>query len=602
MMGKGASMIMGQSIAQHDDFNNQAVPLASTFSKRGMDMMYGRDYKSLYNMMQISQGDQGEGRNNKRAAKTSADTRAEAYHAKRVKHFGWTVGSPEEKSDLAQAHRMFNTQESARSKDSVARAGESDFTGSGGFIRGAKNLLDSAMGLDPNILRNLAGVDTAEKLRKDALITQKGQINAADKMNRGLDLYTNQWEGMIGASRQFGTKDPWTMNANLRARGFDMGALGAGQGAVQGSGGWGMAQKYRDLAMTGQAGHVGNIGEFIGLASQGGGPKGSAGVSAHYLAGTGFDPGAQAAMANTLMGHMSSGGTMGSPDGLMAALSAGGKLGGMGDSGEQMRRQAGMGQGMAGLNRDIFGGGQDNLQKGRNIVNALDATGGNLFGANYLASGKMTMGMLAELRSGKPTPALLRKLKSLGISPEQALAYGKSTTSTMFRNVGMDKGAMGDMARDIIGNHGGDIGEYMKSNKGKKGFDSKQALTTIGSMLQAENPDMSDQEAEGRARDLAGLGDMDKLKKGHFRDGAHGTKMLRSAKNRGKFEKEDAASVGKITDDYIDKTSEFGEKYAEKGKLLGQSADELGESLKKFADQVDVITLRLTKAADRVDF
>lgn len=590
MAGKGTSMILGQSIAAHDDFNKQAVPLAGAYSSRGLDMMYGRDYTTLYNLMQIKQGDQGEGRN----AKHQDRSRADVYFEKKAKFHGWKPGTAEYDQQKRYARAAFEND----SKDNrISRAGESDFDGASGFVRGAKSLIDSTMSLDPNILRNLAGVDTAEKLRKLAMGDQKGQINAADPFNRGLKLYTNQWESMLGASRQLGLGDSvWKTNANLRAQGFDLGALGAGQGSVMGAGGWQMARKYGDLAMRGQAGKVGNIGEFLGLASQG---TGNAGQSARFLAGTGLDPGAQAAMANTLMMHMGGGSTMGSPDGLMAALASGGSFGGRGDSGEQMRVQAGMGQGMQGLNRDLFGGGMDNLQKGRNIVNALDATGGNLFGSQYLAE-KMNMGMLADLRSGKASPAILRKLKSLGISKEQALAYGQSTVSTMFRNVGLDKGAMGDMARDIMGNFGGDASKYFKANRGKKGFDSKQALTTFASILQSENPDMTDQDAEGRARDLIGLGDPSKLKPGHFHDAA-GKKMLRSAKNRGKFEKEDAQNVDKITDDIIDKSHEAGQKVADLGKDIGKSAEEVGQSLMNLADQVDVITLRLAKAADRVE-
>jgi hypothetical protein len=210
--------------------------------------------------------------------------------------------------------------------------------------------------------------------------------------------------------------------------------------------------------------------------------------------------------------------------------------------------------------------------------------------------------MLASLRSGKVSPQLARALASRGISQSQALAYGNATMNTMFRNIGMDKGPMGDLARGMLsGGYGSDFGAYLKANKGKKGFDGKQAVSTFAAILQSEGFASNDQQAEGMARMMAGLGNMSTLRKGGFRDAAAGTTTAAAADEAGKAKQEEARELNKMTEGEVrENIGKGARQIGDLGRNIGMSAEDVGNSLERLAKKLDSITQGLDKVEKRV--
>lgn len=599
IMAKGGQAIFRELAAQPDDFNRQAQPL-SRFADRGLAMMYGGDFHSLYNMERIAQGPQGgllQAEHRVTSAAVSDATRRAQRELAYNKAHGYVYTPQQEQAYISQKTRMFTQHAMDKLENTnVDEMRKSDFRGASGLVRYGKTILDSIIGLDPQILRNLEGVDTAEKLRKDAQLDVVNDIYKASRENRAFRTFEQGWQGAVDISRALQTSDPFMLQAKLFKRGYNTGQLGSAQSAIAQTGGFRTGLKYRDLGMRSSvAGHV-DLNALIGATAQAGGPD--PGEVAALVHGLKIDPQAKSVLANAMAHETLNGDAMVNPSGMLAAFAP---FNGAGTTaGEQMRIANAQVSGMGAINQNMFKGGVDQLQQGRNWLNAINVAGGNLGGQNYLVN-SMNFKILARLRQNPNVQ--IPELQAVGLSNKQVLDYGERTMGSMFRNVMLSgSNPMTKMAQEMMsGGFGSDFGAYVKANRGKQGFDVNKAIYTMAQILKFEGFAKGDQQAYGMANDLAGIGNMGPLRRGGPGDAAAGTAAAKAYHEVGTKKEEDAKTIKKVvTDDYIKKSVEWGEKYGELGENLGMSAAAVGESMINFADQLDILTNKLKVVNSRV--
>lgn len=588
---------VNENIASYDRYSGHAAALGSTFGGMGLGMMRGQDYTTRVAMLSLQEDSNRLQIQENAKAKAIADAAMAKTASRKKMQMAGNYDGMSDKEAVAAAYADHGMKAPVNAVDVRAGGdnGGSDLRGASYLARAAATVMNGIGGGASGIIGlpgSLLGMENEQKLRAARIIEEKKAASAADINMRAAGRFQGEWQGMMGLQRAAGTKDPWKLDARLAMSGYNGGDYVGGLNSVAGMGGFGVGQKFANVAMRGSTGHVANIGSFIGASAQTGA---NGGDMAHFLAGSGFDPFAQSAMAGTLIQQMQNGSAMQSPAALMAVMQAGGNFGGKGNSAEQMRIQSGMAGGMNAANGNLFGGGIDNLQKARNYYNATKATHGNLFGSNYLAE-HFDMNMLAGARAGQKLPTALRVR---GLTSDMVKDYGNRTLSTMFRNIGLDKGPMGDMARSMLsGGYGSDFGGYLKDHsKGLKKKDrranEKEATATFGAILQSEGFANSDQEGEGMARLLAGLSSPGTLKKGHFADSAHGTLQAKAAMASGLSKMEEARKIAEnpiLTDGkrLLDpaENSAMGKKLGELSTRLDLSADDFIKALERLSGAI----------------
>lgn len=598
---RGALSLAGEISQQPNDFMNQAYKQGSTYGGLAAQMMHGGGFTTAYALRRIAEEGGGGGvvgRGVHMASKIMM-TRAAADHAANT--MGGRVGS------FFYRHAPEFAKEYYRQRmvrdvlgDDVGNAA-TDLLGNtsagNSVIAGVKSIGGAIVSMDPGkFLRALEGADPDENQRKLEYAQKYAAAHAAEAGFRARQMYENQWEGMIATARALGNSDPFMLAARLRRRGFNTGDLGAAQGSITPIGGFNNARRFGDIAMRATAGHV-DIGSLIGATLQAGG---NASSIARQVGGLGIDPQAMSVISNAIAQQTMSGGAMVNPEGMLSAFAA---FNGAGSTnGEQMRIANAQASGMQAMNQNLFSGGIDNLQKGRNWLNAINAAGGNLGGQNYLVN-SMNMGMLAELR--RNPNAHIRELDAVGLSNQQALNYGDATLNSMFRNVGVSgNNPMSALARQMqAGGYGSDFGRYISDQrKGNKKYDPTQDIYTMGQILKFEGFAQSDQQAYGLANDLAGLGNMGNLRKGGFRDAASGTNMMATAKAVGERDQEAAAQMH--TKDFKAEAAEVPKTGADQMAAIagniGLSSDAVAQKLLDLADAIDHAASAINKAAVRI--
>lgn len=584
LAARGLYSLGSEIAAQPNDWMNQQSKYGG-YGSTALAMQQGRDFTTNYAMKRIKEEDR-----TSMIAKTS-----NAHIQQRMIESSVSQTLPSWTPNFirnAFTERMKRTLAEGDSPGNAAtdlRGNTSFFNSAWAMAKAAPSAVTS-MSLGP-MLRAYEGADPDETVRKLDYVQKYGAAHAPEVGFRARAAYGSSWESSIGLMRQLGTSDPWTLAAKLRGQGFNTGDLAGGQQSVAALGGWGN-RGLGYTAMHATAGHV-DVGNLMGATTQAGG---NANRIASYIAGLGIDPHAQTAIAGALTSQIMNGGSAIDQTGSLAALSA---FNGRGSSpGEQMRIAAGQAGGMGAINNDLFGGGIDNLQKGRNIVNAISATGGNnLFGSQYLAD-HFDFGMLANARRGGKNPA---SLEARGVDSKQVIAYGDLTLGSMFRNIalGGKDTPMGKLANEMIGSgFGSDPGKFIRANRNKKGFDVNKTVKTMAAMFATEGyGGGNEQIAEGMVRDLAGLDNMGKLRAGHFKDASHGTNSRRTAAAVGKNDADTAAHIKNITPEEAAKTpGEVAQGYADISQRVGASSDRVADRLFLLADAIEAATSRINGA------
>lgn len=345
--------------------------------------------------------------------------------------------------------------------------------GKGGAVLGT---VAGTAGGTPGALMGMATVDQESAIDQFNLTQQYLDSNPMDNNIRGRNWLGDNAEQNARFMRQLRVGGRYVnkkgvghalgeLSGRLEARGFNLGDLAAAQGSIQGTGGLRAALSGRGTAMDFIAGGVSGAGNIIGS----GAALGQDGTRfMRQLSGTKLDEEVQSNLGQFL-------GKMGTSGGTTVDLSAqlrsfqgtgGGTLG----YGNQMYNNQALMRGEQYLSQQVFGGGLDNLQKARNYVNILQATGGNAAAAKMLSENNNLQAMLSQAEAGgKLDP----RLKALGVTTDMMKSIGGFMRADRNENAGAflenSDSAAGKTYRELAkGGYGLDYGRYVKE-KGLRG-------------------------------------------------------------------------------------------------------------------------------------
>ena len=272
------------------------------------------------------------------------------------------------------------------------------------------------------------------------------------------------------------------------------------------------------------------------------------------------------------------------------------------NSGQQINNIAGQIAGHQYLSNQIFGGGRDNLQKGQNYVNALDAFG-NTDVANFIADNPYVMEMMIAARESGNIPPIL---KSMGVtSVAQIEKFVGETFKDGNRLLGANdfgqQSSMRDRQRKMVeGGYGMDFGKFAKDNN-LQGEELDSFRNDAAAMLLANGFQKNQKEALGVVDRQIGLARPRDLDKGGFTDGM-GRQERIAAKERGAYQGERAETQAGITGGDIKESVRSGKKFSYAGSdpNSGDMAA-FGEWIGHFAKSTKTFDLAVDKLAAAID-
>ena len=432
----------------------------------------------------------------------------------------------------------------------------------------------------------------------------QAEVNADPVGNAAYDKAYNGYRERIGAMNALGIGDKydkktgtWTQNVQnlqtkLRGEGLDLGAAISGFNSVEGAGGYGTAQKHSQLAMYAQRGHLTGAGNFIGAAAQMGMAPSDA---LHRLAGTFKDPGAAGGLGSYVANRALADGTRFNTTSFLGALAANAPA--TGDAGEQMYMSKGIANYAERQRNELFGGGRDQLQQGINLQNAYGA-GATGVGAMLLANNPNVQKWVAQVAGAKDkNKAMPEELRRFGVTPDQLLAYGKSTLDSDMRYGGAYTDAYS--ANSELGKHrakakarGMSWEEYQKTLSPKERRAVRADELQADRALEGPGSFISRQDAEGFG--MQDLLNPKKLGRGGLKDPSAGSRDRAITKQVAVAEGEDDKGTEKITSGTI-KTGFDAYRKGMEGmqRDLQLNVGHITKSIEEVAKQIDTFAAKL---------